>query len=200
MKNLLNSLDDNLKELIYEYDGNDYNRNVFNKVIQELNMKRLKDFIKYNIFIDTKYICWDKSKISRIYIMDMIRNDDFKKYTDYNTKLIELKTFLKEPENTMNKLEIAKNLMNYEELYIYLMDMMKGVEEEFVEDFYFDFVINNNYFDKRIMKNEVYENFEISTDTENEFESENESDNWTDESDDNETYYETDEEPDEENY
>ena len=193
MNKLFNSLNDNLKTLIYSYDGNDYNKLLFNKVTQELNLKRLKDFIKYNIFEDNKYICWEKSKVSRIYIMDMIKDEDFKKYTDYNMRLSEKNEFMKNAEQLYHKLEMAKNLINRDELYKYILKRIKGVEDEFIEDFYFEFVINHNYFDKRIMKNEVYENYDISTDTENEFESENESDYYENESDDDETYYETDE-------
>ena len=78
----MNPLNDNIKSLIYEYDGNDYNKYLFNKVIQELNLKRLNDFIKYNIYIDNKYLCSFQTKTSRIYIMDMLRNEDCYTYRD----------------------------------------------------------------------------------------------------------------------
>ena len=183
----MNKINDDVKRLIYEYEGNEYNKATFNKVIEELNLKRLTDFMKYNIFDDTKYIGTGKYKTSRIYIMDMIDQNDIVKYTDYNKQLSGFITA--EAINIMgrcNKLEIAKNLINHNELYNYLMDRIKGVEDEFIEDFYYDFVVDNNYFDKRIMKNEVYDNLDISTDTENEF---SESEFSDDESD----YYETDE-------
>ena len=48
----MNILNDDIKQLIYEYEGNEYNKATFNKVIEELNLKRLTDFIKYNIFND----------------------------------------------------------------------------------------------------------------------------------------------------
>ena len=81
--------------------------------------------------------------------------------------------------------------MNHKELYKCIMDMIKGAEDDFIIDFYFDFVVNYNYFDKQIMKNEVYENFDITTDTENEdydsdddYNYETETDEETDEDDD----------------
>ena len=173
----MNILNDDIKQLIYEYEGNEYNKATFNKVIEELNLKRLTDFIKYNIFNDTKYICSCKYKTSRIYIMDMIDKNDIVKYTDYNKQLSGFITaegiYLM---GKCDKLEIAKNLINHNELYNYLMNRIKGIEDEFIEDFYYDFVVNNNYFDKRIMKNDVYDNMDISTDTENEFS--DESDEW----------------------
>ena len=182
----MNILNDDIIQLIYEYEGIEYNKATFNKVIEELNLKRLTDFKKYDIFDDTKYICSCKYKTSRIYIMDMIDKNDIVKYTDYNKQLSEFITA--EGIYMMgkcDKLEIAKNLINHNELYNYLMNRIKGVEHEFIEDFYYELVVNNNYFDKRIMKNRVYDNLDISTDTENEFD---------DESDDDESdYYETDE-------
>ena len=107
----------------------------------------------------------------------MIDKNDIVKYTDYNKQLSEFITaegiYLM---GKCDKLEIAKNLINHNELYNYLMNRIKGIEDEFIEDFYYDFVVNNNYFDKRIMKNDVYDNMDISTDTENEFD--DESDEW----------------------
>ena len=182
----MNILNDDIKQLIYEYEGNEYNKATFNKVIEELNLKRLTDFIKYNIFEDTKYICRCEYKTSRIYVMDMIDKNDIVKYTDYNKQLSEFITaegiYLM---GKCDKLEIAKNIINHNELYDYLMNRIKGIEDEFIEDFYYDFVVNNNYFDKRVMKNDVYDNMDISTDTENEFS--DESDEWDSD------YYETDE-------
>ena len=184
---LLKSLNDDLITLIYEYDGNEYNKFLYNKVIQELNLKRFNQFIKYNIFKDNKVICNCTSKTSRIYIMDMIAKEDFLKYTDYEIRLNEWDGYI-ETVKRWDKLEVAKNLMNYEDLYNYIMNRMRGCEDEFIEDFYFDFVINHNYFDKRIMKNEVYENYDIWEDTDYGFESDGSSE-WsdTDESDYNES-------------
>ena len=48
-------------------------------MIEEINLKWLSDFIRYNIFTDTQCICGCKSKTSRTYILDMLNKHDFQK-------------------------------------------------------------------------------------------------------------------------
>ena len=56
MKNLFDGLPNEIKDNIYKYDDNIVNKNKFDKVIEELNKKRIIEFVKYNIFDDDKYI------------------------------------------------------------------------------------------------------------------------------------------------
>ena len=72
---------------IYKYDENIVNKNVFDKMIEGLNKKRIIQFIKYNVIDDNKYIYSFECKISRMYIMDLLGDDDFIKYTDYDERL-----------------------------------------------------------------------------------------------------------------
>ena len=168
--------------------------NKFDKVIEELNKKRIIQFIKFNVIDDNKTLNGD-SKISRMYIMDLLSNDDFLKYTDYNEKLENYGTY-KELMRTANKYEIAKNYKNHKELYnIIINEYLNNGDDEMLYDIITDFnkwIEEHNYFDRRIIKNEVFENWENSTDTDK-----SEDDEPYEETDD-EPYEETDEETDEE--
>ena len=66
------------------------------------------------------------------------------------------------------RFEIAKNLKHYNELYDFIMQIIPEATDDYIDDFFNDFVLDNNYFDKQIMKNEVYDNFayDIDNDTE----------------------------------
>jgi len=138
-----------------------------------------------------------------MYLMDLLSNDDFFKYTDYNEKLNEWGEHKEMMARNSSKYEIAKNYKNHKELYnVVINEYINNDEDDYIYDIIDDFkewIEEHNYFDKRILKNEVFENWENSTDTDKSDE-ENESENWTDETTDNETYNETDEESDEENY
>lgn len=150
-------LNDELINLIYSYSDNEHNKKAFNQVIQQLNLKRLMDFIKYNIFEDDEYIQYTATKISRVYIIDMLSYEDIPKYTDYNDGLNRWNDI--EFAKQINKINIAKNLKNHNELYKHLIEKMRGCEEDFTDEFYYEFVIDSNYFDEKIMKNEVFINY-----------------------------------------
>ena len=201
MTNLFYELPDNIKTIIYKYDDNEYNKGLYNEVLKELNKKQIIKFIEYNIMIDNKNIKHFENKISRMFLMDLLSNEDFFKYTDYNEKLNEWGEHKEIMARNSRKYEIAKNYKNHKELYnVVINEYINNDEDDYIYDIIDDFkewIEEHNYFDKRIMKNEVFENWENSTDTDKS-ETENESDNWTDETTDNETYYETDEESNEE--
>ena len=194
MKNLFDELPNEIKDNIYKYDDNIVNKNKYDKVIEELNKKRIIEFIKYNVIDDNKTLNGE-SKISRMYLMDLLSNDDFLKYTDYNEKLENYGTY-KELMRTADKYKIAENYKNNEELYnIIINEYLNNGDDEMIYDIIIDFnkwIEEHNYFDKRIIKNEVFENWENSTDTDR-----SEDDEQYEETDD-EPYEETDEETDEE--
>ena len=89
MTNQFDTLQNEIIDLIYEFDDNEYNKSLFNKVIVELNKKRFIQFITYTLFDDNKCICNCKRKISKVYIMDMMDNNniDNDKYADYDIQL-----------------------------------------------------------------------------------------------------------------
>ena len=197
MNNLLYELPNEIIKNIYKYDDNIVNKNMFNKVIEELNKKRILQFIKYNVIDDNKYICSCENKISRMYLMDLLGNEDFYKYTDYNEKLNDWGTYKELMRRTSNKFEIAKNYKNHKELYnLIINEYLNNSEDQVVYDIIEDFnfwIEEHNYFDKRILKNEVFENWDNSTDTDkSEAEEDENSELWTDE-----TETEPDDEPDE---
>jgi len=194
MKNLFYELPNEIINNIYKYDDNIVNKKNFDKVIEELSKQRIIQFIKYNVIDDNKTLNGE-SKISRMYLMDLLSNDDFLKYTDYNEKLENYGTY-KELMRTANKYKIAENYKNNEELYnIIINEYLNNGDDEMIYDIIIDFnkwIEEHNYFDKRIIKNEVFENWENSTDTDR-----SEDDEQYEETDD-EPYEETDEETDEE--
>jgi len=186
MKNLFNELPNEIKDNIYKYDDNIVNKNKFDKVIEELNKKRIIQFVKYNVFDDDKYIYSVESKISRMYLMDLLGNEDFYKYTDYNEKLENYGSYKDLMARNSSKYEIAKNYKNHKELYnIILNEYLNNSDDQVVYDIIEDFnfwIEEHNYFDKRILKNEVFENWDNSTDTDkSEAEEDENSEFWTDE-------------------
>ena len=196
MTNLFYELPDNIKTIIYKYDDNEYNKGLYNEVLKELNKKQIIKFIEYNIMIDNKNVYHFENKISRMFLMDLLSDEHFFKFTDYNEKLNEWGKHKEMMARNSRKYEIAKNYKNHKELYnVIINEYINNDEDDYIYDIIEDFkkwIEEHNYFDKRILKNEVFENWENTTDTDKSDE-ENESENWTDE-----TYYETDEESDEE--
>lgn len=196
MYNTFYKLTDNIRNLIYTFDDNENNKKLYNKVVMELNKKRIIEFINYNIFIDNRIICNCKGKISRMYLMDILRTDDLLKYTDYNERLNDWGSY-KEIMAESSKYEIARNYKNHNELYkLIINDYLNNNDDEMIYDIiddFFKWITEHNYYDKRILKNDVFENWENSTDTENETDNETNSDIWDSGTDENETDYDTDE-------
>ncbi len=203
MTNLFYELPDNIKTIIYNYDDNEYNKTIYKDVLKELNKKQIIKFIEYNIMIDNKNIYNFETKISRMYLMDILSDEHFFKYTDYYEKLNEWGKHKEFMARNSSKYEIAKNYKNHKELYnVIINEYINNDEDDYIYDIIEDFkkwIEEHNYFDKQILKNEVFENWENTTDTDKSDE-ENESENWTDETTDNETDEESDEESDEDNY
>ena len=199
MRNLFYELPTEIINNIYKYDDNIINKKIYNKVIEDLNKKRIIQFIKYNVIDDNKYVYSYESKISRMYIMEILGDDDFIKYTDYEEKLDSYGSYKELMRRNSSKLEIAKNFKNNEELYnVIINEYINDDEYMYVFDVIDEFknwIVENGYFDKRILKNEIFENWENTSDTDkSETEQEN-SDLWSDESDDYD--YETEEDDEE---
>ena len=139
MNNTVYYLPDNIRNLIYTFDDNENNKKLYNKVVRELNKKRIIEFINYNIFIDNKIICNCKDKISRMYLMDILRTDDLLKYTDYNERLNDWGSY-KEIMAKSSKYEIAKNYKNHNELYkLIINDYLNNNGDEMIYDIIDDF-------------------------------------------------------------
>ena len=167
MKKLLYELPNEIIKNVYKFDDNIVNKNKFDKVIHQLNKTRIIEFVKYNIFDDNKTLYGD-CKVSRMYIMDLLGDDDFIKYTDYNEKLDNYGTY-KELMKSSNKYEIAKNFKNHKELYNIISNEYLN-DEGYIEFFnvineFKDWIIELGYFDKKVLKNNIFENWENSTDT-----------------------------------
>jgi len=100
---------------------------------------------------------------------------------------------------TSSKTEIAKDYKNHEEFYkVIVNDYLNNGDGDMLYEIINDFdkwIVEHSYYDKIIVKNQVYENLDNSTDTDA-GDSEKDRENWTDESDNCD--YEPDEEFDEE--
>ena len=199
MRNLFYELPNEIIKNIYKYDDNMINKKIYNKVIEDLNKKRIIQFIKYNVIDDNKYIYSFETKISRMYIMEILGDDDFIKYTDYEEILDSYGSSKELMRRNSSKLEIAKNFKNNEELYNIIIEKYIYDDEYMyvfdVLDEFKNWIIEHGYFDKRILKNEIFENWENTTDTDDsETEEDENSDLWSDESDDYDYETEEDEE------
>ena len=198
MKNVFYELPNKIINNIYKYDDNIINKSLYNKVIEDLNKKRIIQFIKYNVIDDNKYVYSFESKISRMYIMDLLGNDDFLKYTDYEEKLDNYGPY-KELMRTSRKYKIAKNFKKNKELdNVIINEYINNDDDDIVYDILKDFekwIIEHGYYDKRILKNEIFENWENTTDTDDSETEQENSDLWSDESDDYD--YETEEDDEE---
>jgi hypothetical protein len=181
MMNYFIGLNINLKNIIYSFDDNIVNKNKFHKVIEELNKKRIIEFIKYNLFDDNRKIKSYENKRSRLYLMDLLSNDDFFKYTDYEDQRVWW-THTDLITTTTSKYEIVKNFKNHKELYnILLNEYLNTDNEQLLYDIIMDFndwINEHNYFDKRVIKNDIFQNWESSTDTDESVYVESEISEW----------------------
>ena len=164
MKNLFYELPSEIINNIYKYDDNMINKSLYNKVIEDLNKKRIIQFIKYNVIDDNKYVYSFESKISRMYIMDLLGDDDFLKYTDYQEILDSYGSSKELMRRNSSKYEIAKNYKKNKELYnVIINEYINNDDDDMVYDILKDFekwIIEHGYYDKRILKNEIFENWE----------------------------------------